>query len=85
MNERNSCVLKLSLDPNAVRRVGQAFDNSWAVIASHYTESEFEDARTRLATIILGLAADGSRDLEQVKAAALEFFSSSRAPADFLH
>ena len=59
MTERNSCVLRLSLDSNALSRVGQAFDDLWAAIAAHYTESEVEDARTRLATIILGLAADG--------------------------
>ena len=85
MNERNGCVPRLSLDWNALRRVGQAFDQSWAAIAAHYAELEVEDARTRLATIILGLAADGSWDLEQLKTASLEFFSSTRAPADFLH
>lgn len=66
-------------------RAGQAFDQSWAEIAARYSESEIETARTNLATIILGLAADRSRDLEQVKAAALEFFTCARHPADLLH
>ena len=85
MTQRNSGVLKLSLDPHALSRVGKAFDDSWAAIAAHYSESEFEVARAQLATIILGLAADGSRDLEQLKSAALAFFSFGRSPADLLH
>lgn len=85
MTGRSPGVLQLSLDPRALSRVGQAFDDLWAAIAAHYTVSEVDDARTRLATIILGLASDGSRDLEQVKAAARGFFSCSRHPADLLH
>lgn len=85
MTERNLGVLKLSLGPSALSRVGQVFEDSWAAIAAHYSEAEIEDARTRLATIILGLAADGSRDLEQLKAASLAFFSCARHPADLLH
>ena len=85
MSQRSSGALKLSLDPRALSRVGQAFDDSWAAIAAHYKDSEFKDARAQLATVILGLAADGSRDLEQLKTAALAFFSFGRSPADLLH
>ena len=56
-----------------------------AAIAASFSEAEVEDARTRLATIILGLAADRSRDLEEVKTAALGFFIAARSPADVLH
>lgn len=85
MTERNLSQIKLSLDPRALSLVGRAFDDSWAAIASHYTESEIEDARTRLATVILGLAADRSRDGEQLKAAAMAFFNRARSAADVLH
>jgi hypothetical protein len=85
MTQRSLGALKLSLDPTAVSRAGQAFDDSWAAIAASFSESEVEDARTRLATIILGFAADGSRDLEEVKTAALGFFIAARSQADVLH
>jgi hypothetical protein len=85
MTERSLGALKLSLDPRALSRAGQAFDDSWAAIAASFSEAEVEDARTRLATIILGLAADGSRDVEEVKTAALGFFSAARSKADVLH
>ena len=85
MNERSSCVPRLSLGPDALRRAGDAFDQSWTAIAANFSESEAEAARTQLATIVLGLSADGSRDAEQLRATALEFVSRGPSPADLLH
>ena len=74
MNGRSS-VPSLSLGPDALKRVGDAFDQSWNAIAANFSASQAGTARTQLASIILGLSADGSRDAEQLKTAALEFVS----------
>ena len=74
MIERNG-VLTLSLGPDALKRAGYAFDQSWTAIAANFSNSQAETARTQLATVVLCLSADGSRDAEQLKMAALEFVS----------
>ena len=74
MIERNG-VLTLSLGPDALKRAGHAFDQSWTAIAANFSASHAGPARTALATIILGLSSDSSRDAEQLKMAALEFVS----------
>ena len=84
MNERSCGALRLSLGPDALKRAGDAFDQSWTAIAANFSDSEAGIARNELATIILGLGADGSRDAEQLKAAALEFVSWPR-PTDLMH
>ena len=68
-------VLTLSLGPDALKRAGDAFDQSWNAIAANFSASQAVTARTQLATIILGLSSDSSRDAEQLKIAALEFVS----------
>ena len=83
MNERSSCLPGLSLGPDALKRAGDAFDESWNAIAANFSDAEAET--TQLATIVLGLSADGSRDLHQVKAAALEFVSRVPGSVDLLH
>ena len=85
MIERSSRLPKLSLGPDALKRAANVFDQSWTAIAANFNDSQAENARTQLATIILGLSADGSRDAEQLKAAALEFVSRGPGPADLLH
>ena len=85
MNERSSCLPGLSLGPDALKRAGDAFDESWNAIAANFSDAEAETIRTQLATIVLGLSADGSRDLHQVKAAALEFVSRVPGSVDLLH
>ena len=84
MIERNG-VLTLSLGPDALKRAGYAFDQSWTAIAANFSDAEAEMARTQLATIVLGLSADGSRSLEQVKADTLEFVSRGPSPSDLMH
>ena len=85
MIERSSRLPKLSLGPDALKRAANVFDQSWTAIAANFNDSQAENARTQLATIILGLSADGSRDAEQLRAAALEFVSRGPSPADLLH
>jgi hypothetical protein len=48
--------------PHALKTVGQAFDSAWASIAANFVGAAREQAREKLATIILQLAADGSGD-----------------------
>ena len=85
MIERSRRVPSLSLGPDALKRAADAFDQSWTAIAANFNDSEAENARIQLATIILGLSADGSRDAEQLRTAALEFVSRGPSPADLLH
>ena len=83
MIERNG-VLTLSLGPDALKRAGYAFDQSWTAIAASFSDSQSGTARKALATVVLGLSADGSRDAEQLKVAALEFVSGP-SPGDVMH
>ena len=85
MNERSSGALRLSLGPDALKRAAYAFDESWTAIAANFSDSEAGTARNELATVILGLSADSSRDAEQLKAAALEFVSRGPRPTDLMH
>ena len=77
-------VLTLSLGPDALKRAGYAFDHTWNAIAANFCASQAVTARTQLATIILGLSSDSSRDAEQLTMAALEFISWPK-PTDLMH
>ena len=53
-----------SYDPDTLKMLGQAFDDVWREMAANYhAQAMIEDRRNRLATIILGLADGGERDL----------------------
>jgi hypothetical protein len=57
-----------SYDPDTLKMLSQAFDEVWREIAGKYhAEAMIEDRRNRLATIILGLADGGERDLSRMK------------------
>jgi hypothetical protein len=57
-----------SYDPDTLKILSQAFDEVWQEIAGkYYAEAMIEDRRNRLATIILGLADGGERDLSRMK------------------
>jgi hypothetical protein len=59
--------------PEAVKAMAQAFDEAWAEIAENFGRpSEVETARLRLAEAILSIAAEGSTDVAQLKAGALQ-------------
>jgi hypothetical protein len=61
-----------SYDPNTLNAIGQAFDQAWASIASHYgTALEVERARLRLANSMLAIASEHGRDVEALRKAAL--------------
>jgi hypothetical protein len=61
--------------PDALKVIGQAFDEAWASIAGNFDESPItvEAARLKLANAVLAEAkANGHRDVETLKDAALQ-------------
>jgi hypothetical protein len=63
-----------SFGPEALRAIGQAFDEAWAEIATNFGSDpqDTERARLRLARAMLSVANDDSRNVEVLKRAALE-------------
>lgn len=63
-----------SFGPDALRAIGQAFDEAWAEIAGNFggDPQDIERARLRLARAMLSIANEDSRDVEVLKRAALE-------------
>jgi len=61
--------------PEAVKAMGQAFDQAWAEIAGNFGASlvEVEAARLRLAEAVLSVAAEGSTDVAALKYSALRW------------
>jgi hypothetical protein len=69
-------IASASYGPEALKVLGQAFDNAWAEIAHHFQDPpEIEAARLRLANVILDLARQGTRDPEGLKNLALQMLS----------
>jgi hypothetical protein len=63
-----------SYGPDALNVIGQAFDEAWAQIASHFGSDPtvIESARLSLANAILAAATNASRDVEALKNEALK-------------
>jgi hypothetical protein len=62
-----------SLGPEALKVVGQAFDQAWASIAGNFGGSASAlEARLKLASLLLAMADDNSRDVVALRSAALE-------------
>ena len=62
-----------SFGPDALRAINQAFDAAWLAIAAHFGNDpvEVDIARYKLATALLSIASEDSRDVEVLKKAAL--------------
>ena len=60
--------------PEALKAMGEAFDQAWTEIAGNFGESpsEIESARLRLAEAMLSVATEGSTDIATLKADALQ-------------
>ena len=67
-----------SFGPDALKVIGQAFDEAWALIAGNFGSDPLviESARLSLANAILGVATDASRDVEDLKQAGLKAMSA---------
>src|SRR5687767_2105738 len=63
-----------SFGPDALKAVGQAFDQAWREIAATFGTDPFdiERARLRLANAVLSIADEDSRDVDALKRAALQ-------------
>jgi hypothetical protein len=70
-----------SFDPETLQVLCRAFDEAWENIAGSYVHIAPEERRTRLATVILQLASNGERDVEELKDAALEAMRLRERPA----
>jgi len=64
----------VSYGPEALKVIGQAFDEAWHDIAGNFGDDspDVERARNRLARAILSIADDDSRDVSVLRQAALE-------------
>jgi hypothetical protein len=56
--------------PEALKVIGEAFDEAWRDIASNLGDPDIETARNRLARAILSIADDDSRDVSVLRQAA---------------
>jgi hypothetical protein len=63
-----------SFGPDALKAIGQAFDEAWKTIEVNFGSDaqEVETARLKLANALLSIASNDSRDVEVLKRAALE-------------
>ena len=63
-----------SFGREAMRAIGQAFDAAWAEIDRNFGDdpADIDDARYKLATALLSVAREDSRDVEDLKKAALQ-------------
>jgi len=62
-----------SFGPDALKAIGQAFDEAWQEIAGNIGSDpqDIEAARMRLANAVLSIADEDSRDVEVLKRATL--------------
>jgi len=60
--------------PDALKVIGQAFDEAWRDIAGNFGDdpSEIEAARLELAEAVLSVAHEDSRDVAALKSGALQ-------------
>jgi hypothetical protein len=63
-----------SFGPEALKAIGQAFDKAWLEVAGNFGDEpgDIERAQYKLATALLSVANEDSRDVEVLKRAALE-------------
>ena len=63
-----------SFGPEALHAIGEAFDAAWVKIAGNFGDdpAEIDEALLKLETALLSVATEDSRDVEELKRAALE-------------
>jgi hypothetical protein len=63
--------------PEAMKAIGQAFDEAWIEIAGNFgnVPVDLDNARYRLATALLSVASEDSRDVDVLKQAALQILA----------
>ena len=58
--------------PEAIKVIGQAFDEAWKQIAGNYSDVLREGARLQLASAVLSIAKDGNLDVATLKKAGID-------------
>jgi hypothetical protein len=82
MTKARALIQGASLGPSALKLAGQAFDEAWASIASHFHDPDgIEAARLALASAILSFTEDSSQDVEVLKRAGLQAMLRIYGPA----
>jgi hypothetical protein len=76
-----------SYGPEALKAIGQAFDEAWRSIATNFGDDprDVQKARLKLASALLSIASNDSRDVQTLKNSALETMAlayRSRRAAD---
>jgi hypothetical protein len=73
MAQARHLMLSASYDPDTLKMLGKVFEEAWITIAGNFGKDaqSIENARLKLAAAMLGLAAEGIRDPEQLKASSL--------------
>ena len=66
-----------SYGPDALKAIGQAFDEAWQTVAGNFDADTTEAARLRLANAILSVATEDTRDVDALKRGALEAMALS--------
>jgi hypothetical protein len=63
-----------SFGPDALKAIGQAFDEAWQEVAGNFGDDpqDIEHARFKLANAVLSIAGEDSRDVDVLKRAALQ-------------
>lgn len=65
-------------EPEELASLGSIFDESWAAVGGSLSSPEAADGRTRLASIVIGLAQLGSLGPEEIKRTAIRSFLGPR-------
>jgi len=63
-----------SFGPDALQAISEAFDAAWSEIADRFRNdpADIDNARYKLATALLSIASEDSRDVKVLKKAALQ-------------
>jgi hypothetical protein len=67
-------IASASFGPEALKAIGEAFDAAWVEIAGNFGDdpAAIDEALLKLATALLSVATEESRDVDVLKQAALE-------------
>jgi len=67
-------IIGATYGPEALKAIGQAFDEAWLQIANNFGDDpeDVEKARLRLAAAVLSVAHEESRNVEALKDGALQ-------------
>jgi hypothetical protein len=76
--EARKLIAGASFGPDALKVLFRAYDEAWAILAPRYgsDQSAIEAARLRLASIMLGLMREDTRDTDALRDAALQHFGT---------